>query len=129
MADPMGDYKRMTGVNADVLIEGLAKHPSSFVLFINYSEKIIGLATCFINFSTFKAKSYINVHDIFIEKQYRGKGFGRILMKEIIAIARLRNYCKVNLEVREDNISAKTLYQSLGFQDTEPSMHFWTKFL
>jgi ribosomal protein S18 acetylase RimI-like enzyme len=35
----------------------------------------------------------------------------------------------VNLEVREDNLSAKTLYQSLGFHDTKPAMHFWTKYL
>jgi GNAT superfamily N-acetyltransferase len=129
MNDPMGECNQASGVKADDLIEGLAHHPSSFVLFIEYCDKIIGLTTCFINFSTFRAKSYINVHDIFLEIQYRGKGFGRVLMKEVIAIARLRNYCKVNLEVREDNISAKTLYQSLGFHDTEPSMHFWTKYL
>lgn len=127
--DPMGESNQVTGVKAADLIAGLAHHPSSFVLFIEYSDKMIGLATCFINFSTFRAKSYINVHDIFIEKQYRGNGFGKALMEEIIALARLRNYCKVNLEVREDNLSAKTLYQSLGFHDPEPVMHFWTKYL
>jgi ribosomal protein S18 acetylase RimI-like enzyme len=129
MNDPMGDCNRVTGVKAADLVAGLAHHPSSFVLYIQYCDKIIGLATCFINFSTFSTKRYINIHDIFIEKRYRGKGFGKALMNEIISVARLRDYCKVNLEVREDNISAKALYQSLGFQDTKPAMHFWTKYL
>jgi ribosomal protein S18 acetylase RimI-like enzyme len=129
MADPMGDCDRMTGVKADDLVAGLANHPSSFVLFLECCDKIIGLAICFVNFSTFSAKRYINIHDVFIEKPYRGNGFGKALMKAIIIIARLRGCCKVNLEVREDNVSAKILYRSLGFHDTEPAMHFWTKFL
>jgi ribosomal protein S18 acetylase RimI-like enzyme len=129
MNDPMGESNQVTGVKTADLLAGLANHPSSFVLFIQYRNNIIGLATCFINFSTFRSKRYINIHDIFIEKPNRGKGFGKALMNEIISLARLRNYCKVNLEVREDNLSAKTLYQSLGFHDTKPAMHFWTKYL
>ena len=59
----------------------------------------------------------------------RGAGLGRALLDKIIVIAGERGYCKVNLEVRDDNTVAKELYSSLGFQDTVPPMHFWTKFL
>jgi ribosomal protein S18 acetylase RimI-like enzyme len=45
----------------------------------------------------------------------------------VIEKARELGYCKVTLEVRDDNRNAKELYQSLGFKDTEPKMHFWTK--
>jgi ribosomal protein S18 acetylase RimI-like enzyme len=111
------------------LIAGLKAHPASFVLFISLKNEIAGLATCFINFSTFKAKPYINIHDIIVKKEMRGYGLGKALLNKIIAIATERGYCKVTLEVREDNTNAKTLYQSLGFKDTEPLMHFWTKAL
>jgi len=97
------------------------------VLFVVYKNEIAGLATCFINFSTFNLKSYINIHDIIIYQHYRGKNLGRALLSEIISIAQQRNYIKVTLEVRDDNTNAKALYQSLGFKDTEPIMHFWTK--
>ena len=127
MTDPMGGSEKLNKEQEQALIRGLANHPSSFVLFILYEAHFSGLATCFINFSTFKAKPYINVHDVIIDNKNRGKGLGKMLLGKIISIATERNYCKVNLEVRDDNTVAKNLYQSLGFTDTDPMMHFWTK--
>jgi len=129
MADPMGGCSPLSNEKAGQLVNGLAAHPSSFVLFVSYNKAIAGLATCFINFSTFKVSPYINVHDIVIQDKYRGKGLGKALLQNIIAIAAERDYCKVTLEVRDDNIIAKALYKELGFADTEPVMHFWTKSL
>ena len=34
---------------------------------------------------------------------------------------------KITLEVREDNLKAQKLYKSLGFEDCQPKMFFWTK--
>jgi len=76
MTDPMGDSVPLNKRNQLRLVDGLANHPSSFVLFIIYDQKIAGLATCFVNFSTFKVKPYINLHDLIIYDKYRGKGLG-----------------------------------------------------
>lgn len=127
IADPMGGGTPLDNEKSQQLITGLQAHPSCFVLFVSLNNEIAGLATCFINFSTFKAKPYINIHDIIVKKEMRGCGLGKVLLNKIIAIAIEQNYCKVTLEVREDNTNAKALYQSLGFKDTEPLMHFWTK--
>jgi len=129
MTDPMGDSPVMDNNQKQNLIEGLRSHSNSFVLFILYRNEIAGLATCFVNFSTFKAKPYINIHDLIVYKHLRHKGLGRKLLDKIIQIASERDYCKVTLEVRDDNKNAKIFYQSLGFKDTEPLMHFWTKTL
>jgi ribosomal protein S18 acetylase RimI-like enzyme len=129
IADPMGGGDGLNIEQGQKLIKGLSAHPSSFVLFVLYNGEYAGLATCFINFSTFKVKQYINLHDVVVLKKFRGKGLGRKLLEKIIAIAEERNYCKVTLEVRDDNTNAKELYTDLGFRDTEPLMHFWTKVL
>jgi ribosomal protein S18 acetylase RimI-like enzyme len=129
MADPMGGCVPLSTEQSDNLVAGLSAHPSSFVLLVKAGDTFAGLATCFINFSTFKAKPYINIHDVIVRKEFRGAGLGRALLEKIIVIAGERGYCKVNLEVRDDNTVAKELYSSLGFQDTVPPMHFWTKFL
>lgn len=129
MADPMGGADPLNKLQQLRLVDGLANHPSSFVLFVTLGDEVAGLATCFINFSTFKVKPYINVHDIVMDARYRGKGLGRQLLQKIIDIATERHYCKVTLEVREDNHVAKTLYQSLGFDECTPKMFFWTKVL
>jgi ribosomal protein S18 acetylase RimI-like enzyme len=129
MADPMGDSTPLDEEQQKKLINGLASHTSCFVLFVKLDNEIAGLATCFINFSTFKAKPYINLHDIIIHKKFRGLGIGKKLLEKIIDIAESKNFCKVTLEVREDNVNAKKLYKELGFKDAEPIMHFWTKIL
>jgi ribosomal protein S18 acetylase RimI-like enzyme len=127
--DPMGGCDPITVEQACDLIKGLSEHTSSFVMFVKSDDVIAGLATCFINFSTFKVTPYINIHDLIVQKEYRNTGLGGALLQKIIAIARERNYCKVNLEVRTDNAKAQKLYHSLGFRDTSPPMYFWTKFL
>jgi len=127
MTDPMGDATPLDKLQQLRLVDGLANHPSSFVLFELLDEVIVGLATCFINFSTFNVKSYLNIHDFFIHPDYRGKGLANNLMQELIRISNDRKYCKMTLEVREDNFVAQGLYKSRGFEECKPNMLFWTK--
>jgi len=127
MEDPMGGAKPLTKREQLYLLDGMQNHPFSLVMFAVISDEIVGLVTCFINFSTFKVKKYLYIHDIIVQKEYRGLGVGRKLMVKCIDIAKERKYCKVTLEVRDDNTNAKALYQNLGFENTEPKMHFWTK--
>lgn len=128
ITDPMGGSgEPLTKRQQLYLVDGMANHPSSFVLFACAADEIIGLATCFVNFSTFKIRPYINVHDIVVDKRFRGRGVGKKIMNKIIEIAQEKKYCKVNLEVRDDNVVAQNLYKSLGFEDCQPPMWFWTK--
>jgi GNAT superfamily N-acetyltransferase len=127
MCDPMGGIEPLNKIKQLRLIDGLANHPTAEVIFSIIDCKIVGLATCFINFSTFNIKPYLYIHDIVVLKDFRGKGIGKALMKELIRISAERNYCKVTLEVRKDNTVAQQLYQSLEFAECEPPMYFWSK--
>lgn len=127
ITDPMGGWQPLTLREQLYLVDGLATHPSALVMFAVISDEIVGLVTCFINFSTFKVKKYLYIHDVIVQKEYRGFGIGRKLLDKCIEISRERKYCKVTLEVRDDNALAKSLYKSLGFADTNPQMLFWTK--
>ena len=129
MTDPMGDSKPLGNEKEKDLIHGLSSHPSSFVVFASVEAQRVAMATCFINFSTFKVKPYTNIHDIIVLSEYRGLGIGKALLEEIIRMAEEQGHCKVNLEVRDDNIVAQKLYNQLGFADCEPPMWFWTKCL
>jgi ribosomal protein S18 acetylase RimI-like enzyme len=129
ITDPMGDAQPLNKLQQLRLVDGLANHPSSFVLFEILDEVIVGLATCFINFSTFKVKPYLYIHDFFVHPDFRGKGLANKLMQELISISNDRKYCKITLEVREDNFVAKGLYKNLGFEECKPNMFFWTKML
>jgi ribosomal protein S18 acetylase RimI-like enzyme len=127
MTDPMGEATPLNSLQQLRLVDGLANHPSSLVLFVLSDGEIVGVATCFINFSTFNVKSYLYIHDIVVYADYRGKGFGKALMEKLIDLSTERDYCKLTLEVREDNFQAQGLYYSLGFEECTPTMLFWTK--
>ena len=129
MTDPMGEATPLNSLQQLRLVDGLANHPSSLVLFVLSDGEIVGVTTCFINFSTFNVKSYLYIHDIVVYADYRGKGFGKALMEKLIDLSTERDYCKITLEVREDNFQAQGLYYSLGFEECTPTMLFWTKIL
>ena len=129
MTDPMGEATPLNSLQQLRLVDGLANHPSSLVLFVLSDGEIVGVTTCFINFSTFNVKSYLYIHDIVVYADYRSKGFGKALMEKLIELSTERGYCKITLEVREDNFQAQGLYYSLGFEECTPTMLFWTKTL
>jgi ribosomal protein S18 acetylase RimI-like enzyme len=70
----------------------------------------------------------VNIHDIAVSPQVRGKGIGRALLAAVEADARQLGCCKITLEVRSDNIRAMQLYRDVGFVSSEPAeTFFWTK--
>lgn len=129
MEDPMGDYPPLNKLQQLRLINDLNEHPTAEVLFVLKDDKIAGMTVCFVNYSTFKLKPYLYIHDVVVLKEYRGSGLGKALITRLIQISEERGYCKLTLEVREDNHNAKQLYQSLGFNECDPKMYFWTKTL
>lgn len=53
------------------------------VIFAVLNGKEIGFALFFHNFSTFLGKAGIYLEDLFIEPEYRGKGYGKALLKNL----------------------------------------------
>jgi len=56
------------------------------------------------------------VQTIAVEPDARRHGLGRLLMQRLITEADARGAAQVFLEVRADNPAARTLYDSLGFE-------------
>jgi ribosomal protein S18 acetylase RimI-like enzyme len=130
IGDEMGYGNLLSNDEQRRVIEGLSSHPKSIVLLAEDADGVFtGLLTAFENFSTFTAHPMINIHDIFVFKEYRGKGVGRKLMNAIIDEAKRRQCSLVTLEVRKDNLKAQNLYHSLGFEEAEHEMFYWRKHL
>lgn len=98
------------------LIPGLRKHPTTLILLAREGHAYIGMAICFIGFSTFYARPLINIHDLTVLPEHRGKAVGKRLIRAVEAEALIMDCCKVTLEVREDNEGARRLYNSEGFR-------------
>ena len=55
---------------------------------------------------------------ISVYKEYRGKGVGTALMKEMLTILKMRGYEQASLSVQKANFAAE-MYRKLGFQVVE----------
>ena len=127
MNDPMGNNNPMPKGLAPQIISGLKQHSGFLGFFVLVGDQFAGLANCNINFSTFQAKPLINIHDFIVAPECRNIGAGSFLLRGIINYASQNGFCRVNLEVREDNLTAKSLYKKLGFSDCVPRMMFWER--
>lgn len=112
------------------LVDGLRNHPTTLVLLAMEDQDAVGIAVCFFGFSTFAAQPLLNIHDLAVRPDVRGRGVGRSLLQAAQQHAKEQGCCKLTLEVREDNHGAQRLYRDFGFQSENGSPHshsFWVK--
>lgn len=62
-----------------------------------------------------------------VAPEWQGRGLGRHLMQAMIAVAQEQGCDRVTLEVAVDNMSARHLYRSLGFQDGVRRVNYYTE--
>jgi len=72
------------------------------------------------------------VHDIIVDKKYRGLGLSKSLLAKAEEIALRLGCCKLTLEVLEGNTIAQAAYKASGFAgyELDPKMGkamFWQK--
>lgn len=113
--DPMGGEQALDDNLKKQIVPGLEKYANAFSILIYKGGKPAGLTNCFENFSTFKCKPLINMHDVIVSPDYRHLGIGKRLLEEVEKIALKRGCCKITLEVLKGNKTAQVLYNQHGF--------------
>ncbi|MEY4836875.1 MAG: hypothetical protein RLZZ475_734 [Pseudomonadota bacterium] len=114
--DPMGGGEPLSDAVKARLTGDLAANPQAFSLLARLDGEAVGLANCFMGYSTFAAAPLVNIHDLAVLPGLRGKGIGKALMAAIEAEALKRGACKVTLEVLSGN-PARHLYEACGYGD------------
>lgn len=71
----------------ELLGEWLFDKKIAEVIFCEEEGKEVGFALFFHNFSTFLSRGGIYLEDLFVLEEYRGKGYGKALIKELARIA------------------------------------------
>lgn len=126
--DIMGGGKPLSNYVQEHLIDGLKATPNSLIYLAYIDNNPVGIATCFIGYSTFYAKNLINIHDLGVIPEARGMGVGKALIETVVKKANEMDCCKVTLEVLENN-PARNLYEREGFEYGEDKFLFMTKMM
>ena len=116
-SDPVGGSEALAPDVRERLVATLRDQPNSLVLLALHDGRPVGVAICFFGLSTFQARPLLNIHDLAVVPARRGQGVGRALLNAAARCAIERGCCKLTLEVQEDNMRARRLYESFGFTD------------
>ncbi len=98
----------------ELLKEWLFEKRSAEVIFACENGKEVGFALFFHNFSTFVGRAGLYLEDLYVLPEYRGKGYGKALLKRLAAIASERGCGRMEWVCLDWNKPSINFYRSLG---------------
>ena len=84
------------------------------VIFALEDGKEIGFALFFLSFSTYLGNVNLHLEDLFIDPEYRGKGYGKALLKKLAKIVVERGYGRFEWTCLSWNKPSIDFYLALG---------------
>ncbi|MCI6041276.1 MAG: GNAT family N-acetyltransferase [Clostridiales bacterium] len=121
----LAEYEKMLNeVVADeaTLEEWIFDKEKAEVIFACLDDKEIGFALFFHNFSTFLGRAGLYLEDLYVLPEYRGKGYGKAILKKLAAIAVERKCGRLEWWCLDWNKPSIDFYLSLGAE----AMCDWT---
>ena len=98
----------------EMLHEWIFAREAAEVLFAEEDGVKVGFALFFHNFSTFIGRSGLYLEDLFIRPEYRGKGYGKAMLKTLARIAVERGYGRMEWSCLDWNEPSIAFYRSMG---------------
>lgn len=97
-----------------LLEEWIFEKQKAEVIFAVVDGREVGFALFFHNFSTFLGRAGIYLEDLFVLPEYRGRGYGKALLKKLAAIAVERQCGRLEWSCLDWNQPSIDFYLSLG---------------
>ncbi len=118
----LAEYEKMTNevvATPELLKEWIFEKGKAEVLFAVENGKEVGFALFFHNFSTFLGRAGVYLEDLFVLPEYRGKGYGKALLKKLAVITVERGCGRLEWCCLDWNKPSIDFYLSLGAKPME----------
>ncbi|MEN1729255.1 MAG: GNAT family N-acetyltransferase [Pseudomonadota bacterium] len=99
---------------ADVTQALFSDRPTAECVLAERDGETLGFALFFTNYSTWTGRPGLYLEDLFVRESARGLGIGKALLLRLAAIARQRDYGRMEWSVLDWNQPAIDFYESLG---------------
>ena len=113
----LADYEKMSDqvvATEELLREWIFEKKKAEVLFVCEGGIEVGFALYFHNFSTFLGRAGIYLEDLFVLSEYRGKGYGKALLKRLAQITVERGCGRLEWACLNWNQPSIDFYRSLA---------------
>ena len=114
------------------LLDELPRYRNAIAFLSSEQEELTGVILGSYNLYVFSGRPSANVQFLFVRPEHQRRGIARHLVLAFENKARALGCCKVSLEVREHNESARALYGSLAYRRAtfgpqDDILEFWEK--
>ena len=123
----LAEYENMSDqvVATEALLrEWIFEKENAEVLFVCEGAEAVGFALFFHNFSTFLGRAGIYLEDLFVLPDFRGKGYGKALLRKLAQIAVERGCGRLEWACLDWNRPSIDFYLSFG----ATPMDMWTTY-
>lgn len=103
-----------------LLAEIIASRETRLVVAKNKFE-IIGMGSLVLTRTPYGLRA--RIEDVVVDEQYRGKGIGEKISRELIALAKKAKVRRIELSTRQTRVAARKLYEKLGFEKMESDVY------
>ena len=79
-------------------------------------SQLVGFTQLYPLFSSTRMKRYWLLNDLYVNPNFRGKGFSKALIEEAKVLCRTSDSCGMYLETGKENMIGNQLYPSVGFK-------------
>ena len=123
----LAEYEKMSDevvATEDMLREWIFEKKKAEVLLVSEERVEVGFALFFHSFSTFLGRAGIYLEDLFVLPEYRGRGYGKALLKRLAEITEERGCGRLEWACLDWNKPSIDFYMSLGAKP----MDIWTTY-
>ena len=123
----LAEYEKMSDevvATEDMLREWIFEKKKAEVLLVSEERVEVGFALFFHSFSTFLGRAGIYLEDLFVLPEYRGRGYGKALLKRLAEITEERGCGRLERACLDWNKPSIEFYMSLGAKP----MDIWTTY-
>lgn len=98
----------------------------SVIYMAYWGKKAVGFTQLYPLFSSTRLQRLWLLNDLFVDSEYRQKGFASLLIKKAQQLSQETEASGLLLETEKSNLPANQLYPQLGFkQDNEHHYYIW----
>lgn len=102
-------------------LQGILASKTTHLFVAKVEGNIVGMTTLVTYRIPYKHKAWME--DVVVDSQYRGKGIGSKLIREILVFAKQKGFNAVDLTSNPRREEANQLYQRLGFEKRETNVY------
>lgn len=120
--EELATYFEATAENLAAVMFG--EHAFVKGLVAEENGEVSAYALFYPNYATFRGQRGIYLEDLYISKNYRGRGIGEAMIRKIAQIAKEQGCQRIDFQVLEWNQLAVSFYEKLGADRDETERHF-----